>query len=428
MPGALDHRAAISTETGNSAASENWLHGFRRRPRVQHEVGARKDSRLVVGSCLLLILAAACGFLSCQGLTSESAVATKQSSQLLYVIDNGAVSAYAIDATTLAFSSLGQPVNLISAGSLLQFVPAPNQFLYVLWTDGGNQRHLSVYATDVSGIPQVPAVQTLDASSLTQISIHPTARFAYMMQISDSDTGYSSTVRLFHIDPDTGKLGEDPNPQGEYGPFNLCPALLYGFRGDGDELYLSRQESAGPFYEQRQLNAQTGSLGADVMLYVPEDGWNSSDILVIGKQIMIDEHRPSAGAGSLDVLPLAPSPQHNLFSCTAAMLGSCATAANVQIDPAGAYVFLTDIATQRIHIAKIGLDSKRLEDTGDFIAMTAEIPGFAFSPDGTLVYALLAEDSSLHVYGFDSASGHVRGGDNSLPLAGNMGFAPAERK
>jgi hypothetical protein len=428
MPGAMDDRAATSSETGNSRASENWRQVFILRWPARSRVNTRAGSRIFVAFASLLILASACVLLSCQGITSKPPAAGKASSQLLYLIGDGTVSTYAVEAGTLTLTSLGQSVNLIPAGSLVQFVPGPNQFLYVLWNDGANQPYLSVYATDASGIPQITAVQTLDASSLSQFNIHRSGRFAYMMQISDSDAGYSSMVRLFHVDPESGKLREDPNSQGEYGPFNLCPALLYGFSADGGKLYLSRQESQKPFYEQRELDSQTGSLGPDVILYSPEDGWYASDTLVIGKQVMLDEHRATAAADYIDVLPLVPSPQHDLFSCTDSMLGACATAVNAQIDPSGSYVFLTDPATQRIHVARIALNAKRLEDTGSFIPMTAEIPGFAFSPDGTLVYAVLATDLSLHVYSFDTASGRVTGGGSSLPLASNIGFAPAAQR
>jgi hypothetical protein len=344
------------------------------------------------------------------------------------VISNGAVSTYAVDENALTFTSLGQPVNLIPSGSLVQFVPAPNDsFLYVLWSDAGNQQHLSTYATDASGIPQMPAVQTLDAPSLSQFNIHRSARFAYMTQVSNSGGEYVSTVRLFHINPADGKLREDPKVQGGYGPYSLLPASLYGLSADGTKVYLSRQTSQGPFYEQRSLNTDNGSVGPDVVLYQPASGWINSGTLVIGTLVMVDEHRALGTAGYIDILPLVPRPRRDLFRCTASMLAACASATNVQIDPAGKYLFLTDPPTQQVHVTRIHLGAKKVEETGNAIPMTAATPGFAFSPDGTLVYAVLGSDSSLHVYWLNAASGRLTNGGSPLPMGSNYGFCPAFR-
>jgi len=289
------------------------------------------------------------------------------------VINNGAVSTYAVDKNALTFTSLGQPVNLIPTGSLVQFVPAPrDDFLYVLWSDTANEQHISVYATDTSGIPQTPAVQTVDAPSLYQFNIHRSARFVYMMQVSAVGAGYISTVRLFYVNSTDGKLHEDPTIQGSYGPYDVLPASLYGFSADGTKIYLSRQNLEGPFYDQRSLNTQSGTVGPDVVLFQPADGWINSDMLVIGTQVMVDEHRAAGSTGYIDVLPLVPRPRHHLFRCSAAMLPACETATNVQIDPSSQYLFLTDPPTQRVHVTRIRLKAKKVEDTGNALPMTAQ--------------------------------------------------------
>jgi hypothetical protein len=345
------------------------------------------------------------------------------------VIGKGAVSTYAVDPNALTFTAIGQSVSLIPTGSLVQFVPAPSDnFLYVLWSDSGNQQHLSVFATDASGIPQTPAIQTLDAPSLHQFNIHPSARFAYMMQVNASGTEYTSTVRLFYANSNEGKLREDPQLQGSYGPYSVWPAFLYGFSSDGTRIYLSRQNSQGPFYEQRELSTKSGSLGPDVLLYQPPGGQLTSDTLVIGTELMVDEHRSPMVSGYLDILPLVPRPRHHLFRCTASMLAACATATNVQIAPVGKYLFLTDPPTQQLHIARIHLDAKKVEDTRNSIPMTAETPGFAFSPNGKLVYAVLASDSSVHAYSFDPTSGQLTDGNTPLPIGSNDGFCPASHR
>ena len=385
--------------------------------------------RLLRFRSALLPLVSVCLLLSCQGTHSNPAPSNVANSELLYVIGSGAVATYDVDPNALTFTAIGQPVNLIPTGSLVQFVPAPNDdFLYVLWSDSANQQHISVYATNTSGIPQTPAVQTLDAPSLYQFNIHPSARFAYVMQVDTSGTEYTSTVRLFYANSSDGKLREDPQPQGSYGPYSVWPAFLYGFSGDGTKIYLSRQNSQGPFYDQRALSTESGSLGPDVLLYQPPGGQRTTDMLVIGTELMVDERRSPMASGYLDILPLVPRPRHHLFSCTASMLAACATATNVQIAPVGQYLFLTDPPTQQVHVARIHLDAKKVEDTGNSIPMTAETPGFAFSPDSALIYVVLAGDSSVHVYSFDPTSGQLAGGNSPLPIGSNEGFFPASRR
>jgi hypothetical protein len=364
-----------------------------------------------------------------QSTSSSSPTPIVPSSQILYAINNGSVSTYNVDVNALTFTPIEQPVNLIPNGSLVQFVPAPHDnFLYVLWTDAGNRQHLSVFATDSSGVPVTPAVQTVDAPSLYQFNIHRSAHFAYMMQVDNSGNQYVSTLRLFQVNPTDGKLREYPQAQGTYGPYNVWPAALYGFSADGTKIYLNRQNSQGTFYDQRPLNTGNGTVGPGVVLYQFANTTGAgSDTLVIGTQVMIDEHRAPGMSGYLDIFPLIPRPKHHLFRCTAPMLAACATATNVQLSPVGKYLFLTDPPTQQIHVARIHLTAMNVQDTGNSIPMTAQTPGFAFSPDGTLVYAILASDSSLHVYSFDSSTGQVVSGNAPLPMGNSSGFAPASR-
>jgi hypothetical protein len=67
-------------------------------------------------------------------------------------------------------------------------------------------------------------------------------------------------------------------------------------------------------------------------------------------------------------------------------------------------------------------------DTGSFFPMTSQVPGFAFSPDGSIVYAMLAADSSVHFYHFYAKSGNILEGGIPLPLASGAGINPAQRQ
>lgn len=246
-----------------------------------------------------------------------------------------------------------------------------------------------------------------------------------MMQVTNSNGLYTSQIRLFRVNSTTGVLSEDPQIQGTYGPDYYWPASLYGLSTDGSKLYLSLYGTQGATYQQRSVNLHTGTLGSDVGLYAPGRHWGEP---VIGKKLMIDDFRPSGSAGYLNVFPNAPKPRQPFVHCTSAMLSACETATNVQLDPSGHYLFLTDPQTQLIHLSRINLTAHRIVDTGRSIPFTAETPGFFFSPDGTLVYAILASDSSVHVYRFDPGSGALTPGPIPLALPASGGICPALRR
>ena len=107
----------------------------------------------------------------CQGHQPSSQLAAP-GGEILYVLDNVSVTTYSIDPSTLEPSIVAASVALIpTSSSVLQFVPSPDDhFLYVLWSDSQQQEHLSTYATDLSGTPQIPPVQSLDVTSPTEYS------------------------------------------------------------------------------------------------------------------------------------------------------------------------------------------------------------------------------------------------------------------
>ena len=72
------------------------------------------------------------------------------------------------------------------------------------------------------------------------------------------------------------------------------------------------------------------------------------------------------------------------------MLSACGDASNVRLDPSGQYLFLTDPAAQQVSVGHINLPKHKIEDTGSFLPLTGQSPGFSFSPDGKFVYAVLA--------------------------------------
>jgi hypothetical protein len=365
--------------------------------------------------------------LGCQAVNhSSSSSPIAPSDEILYVVDGSSVTTYAIDPASLQPSALEAPVGLLTASSsLLQFVPAPNDhFLYALWTDNLQKEHLSTYTTDGSGVPQVPSAQTLDVTSLSQLNIHPSGKFAYAMQVEGSYDGpYTSTIYLFHI-KQSGAF--DPNGQvlGKYGPAVL-PTLLYGINPQGTELYLGSDQQSGPEYWERSVNKRSGMLAAQVLLYQAP----LQDSTFFGASLIIDYDNSlnTTPPRYVTVLPNTPKPQKYLVQCGSAMLSACGQSSNVQLDPSGQYLFLTDSVAQQVRVGHINLPKHKIEDTGNFLPATAQTPGFAFSPDGKFVYALLASDLSIHIFSFDRTTGTLTEGPTPIPIPSSAGFAPALR-
>jgi hypothetical protein len=166
---------------------------------------------------------------------SPSPAPVVQTQQILYVLSNGSVATYTVDAKTLTARAVGAPVNLAQIADSLwpQLVPSLNgQFLYLVWVDLQAQGHISACATDSSRVPQLPAFQTLDVSPLPQLLMHPSGNFAYLLDTTPlAYSEESSSLRLLHVDSATGKLTEDPQVLSSYGP-DTWSAGLFGWNAD----------------------------------------------------------------------------------------------------------------------------------------------------------------------------------------------------
>jgi Lactonase, 7-bladed beta-propeller len=377
--------------------------------------------------------------LSCANRPSAPSAVPTESGQILYMISGTAVSTYTVEAQAGTIAAVGPPIVLTSLQSLLQFVPsADDRFVYILWYDLQGKEHLSEYITDASGLPQIPAAQVADVPSLIQFTPHPSGRFAYAMELTgpggnysvSSGNLYTANIRLLSIEENTGHFRQDPTILVSYGPNYFLPASLFGLSIDGKRLYIKYQGTSGVAYRQRSVNTNSGALGPEIALYGQAGLWNETNTLAIGSKVIVDTYR-SLGpvpAGYLNVLSNPPG-SASLIHCTASMLGACQSATNVQLDPSGQFLFLTDPASQQVQIARINLPQRTIKTTGNSIPLTAQTPGFFFSPDGTLVYAQLASDGNLHVYSFDSHSGVVTDTGISLtPPTPNTGFCPAQRR
>lgn len=371
----------------------------------------------------LLLVLGACTALSCGGSNTPSATSDPPSGQVLYVLNNGTATSYSVDPDSLEATTIAGPVTLVPPpAALMQFDPSPNDhFLYTVWSDGQNVQHLSVFQTDSFGVPQLPATQVLNADSLSQFNMHPAGQFAYMLQVSSTNSGeYYAKIRLFMVQGKDGQLKENTQLQGTYGPAPFWPALLYGFSPDGSKLYDTSAMPTGSVYRQRPINKSNGTLGADSQLI----SLNGDEDVAIGPVIAVQHQNPSSpNQAYLDVFPNVPSPKRAIH-CTMAMLSYCATAANIQLDRTGKFLFVTDPASGAIHVAWLNLSKGKIVDTGSSMPMTSQTPGFAFNQKGNIVYAMQSDDT-VHFFHFDLNTGALTEGGTPLPIASGSGICPA---
>lgn len=392
------------------------------RQQLKASLGLMRSKRFV--SVFVTVLGLV-GMLSCGGTHVPPPAPVTPTGQILYVINSGTVTTYSIDANSLAATPVEQPVSVVPPpASLMQFDPSPDDhYLYVVWSDGQSLQHLSVFQTDSFGVPQLPAVQVLNADSLSQFNMHPSGKFAYMLEVTTSNNLYQAQIRLFDVQGSRGMLAENPKVQGIYAPAPYWPVFLYGFSTNGNQLYDTSTLTTGTsVYRQRSINSNNGFLGRDSQILLV----SQENEVVLG-QLIVEQYQAGGNPSLryLNVYPNTPNPTKASIHCTMQMLSFCATANNIQLDPGGHYLFMTDPETQAVHIAAINLSGHKLTDTGNSIPMTSETPGFAFSPDGSIVYAMLAGDHNLHFYHFDKRSGSLSESSPPIPLALNSGICPA---
>ncbi len=373
-------------------------------------------------SAFALLLSLVLGLLLSCGGTGTHPPADLPSGQILYVINGGSISTYSVDPTSLEATVLAQPVELVpTPAALLQFDPSPHDhFVYAVWSDGQNVQHLSVFATDPYGVPQLPAIQTLNADSLSQFNLHPNGQFAYMLQITQNNNQYYATIRLFDVKGPDGTLKENAQLQGTYGPAPFWPAQLYGFSPDGTKLYDASSIPTGSVYRQRSISKSNGTLAPDNQLIT----LNGNEDVTIGSVIAVQhQNAVESSQAYLDIFPNIPNPKRTIH-CTPAMLIYCSTATNIQLDHSGKFLFLTDPATSAIHVVWMNLAKNRIVDTQNSMAMTSQTPGYVFNQAGNIVYAMQT-DGNIHFFHFDPTSGSLTEGGTPLPIAQGSGICPA---
>jgi hypothetical protein len=367
--------------------------------------------------CLLLFCLAS--FALAQNTVPHSGSASQPSSstvQVVYVVDGANILTYNVDPQTLYATQVGTPLNL--SGTFYWLLPSPNDhFLYVFTFDVNSKKHLSVYATDASGVPHAPATEVINANALYNLQFDPQANFLYATYLFPSGP-YNNLyeIRRFVVDPGTGRISQSQVeakytlPNGSGGTTS-CGLAFFAFNASGSKLYdyvdCGFHGGSSATYYERTVNLQTGALGSDVKIF----GWNDTNgafdgVTFVGN-LMVDFVSPNnyqQGVNSVNIYPLVPNTSKLLLQCTAQMLEACGYASGAVVHPSGKYVFMT-ISQDSVQIDKIELGQKRIVDTGNYIPYRFG----QFSPDGTLVYGIYNSTPGyfIEIFGFNVSTSAV---------------------
>jgi hypothetical protein len=382
--------------------------------------------------CLLLCFSS---FVLTANAIPQNAVSQPSSStvQVVYVVDNGTILTYNVDPQTLYATQVGTPLSL--SGTLYSLRPSPNDhFLYVITYDVNLKKHLSVYPTDASGVPQTHATEVINANFIYDIQFDPQANFAYLVYAYPSGT-YNTLFEIerFVVDPATGKISQ-PQVEAKYtlsngsGGISDCWLSILGFSAAGNELYdevgCGYHGGNSATYYERTLDLQTGTLGPDLQVY----SWNNAtegyeSVSFVGN-LMFDFVSPNnyqQGVNKVNIYPLVPNTSKTLVQCTATMLEACGFASGAVVHPSGKYVF-TLISPNSVQIDKVQLSQKKIVDTGNYIPYQFG----QFSPDGTLVYGIYNSSPGyyIEIFGFNVSTSAVttNGYVISVPSAADSYF------
>ena len=373
------------------------------------------------------ILQVCCVLLVLLGMTPAT-FAAQSPRYVFYLATGNTITTYNVNPATLVPTQVGTPLTISGAPYIGAITSTPDDhFIYVQWTDANYNNHLSVYVTDASGVPQSTAVQTLPASG-TQFMMHPSGKFAYIMQMTSGSQGNTETLYLFHVDQNTGVLTKDPKIQATYGPDFFWQESLVSFNKAGTRLFddwsVSFDHENNYNYSMHPVNTTTGQLSPDVgTIYAPSN-FDGLDVQYFTENLILNLHNDDLGMPSvLNVYPLVKNPQQPLFVCTQSMLNACGTAFNFWLSIDQNYVFLPE--TTDIAIGKIDTANKQIVQTGS-------IPGnvyLYFSPEDKGIYAVDSSSGMVQVYRFDSSNGTVTpGGTATFNDANGYLLYPAVRQ
>jgi hypothetical protein len=340
--------------------------------------------------------------------------------EVLYVLTGSTVLTYNVDRQTGYASQEGQGVTLDSATGSAVIVPsADDHFLYVTGNNG--REYLWVYATDDTGVPQVPPIQTLSlGSNFSALALDSDGTLAYAVHSSLNSKGETlASIYRFDVNPRTGILMKGTKAVATFPPNGPCEPIPYsasftlvGFNPNGSQMYDAWScvyyDTESATYYSTPVNRNDGALGPQTQVLYWTSGSNTStDLVNITPTAVLFFDVPndfSYGYSELSVYPAGGGPSP-LFTCMAARLEACGYGTWETVDPSGKYVFL-QVSTDTTDITRLELAHKKVVDTGNYVN------GFvwAFSPDDVLIYTQDEETSNpwlYSIYVFDPTTGGV---------------------
>lgn len=329
---------------------------------------------------------------------------------VFYLASGSSITTYNVDPTTGVPTQVGT-ILTISGAQFTEIFPSPNDhFIYVLWPDAKSNFWLSVYHTDTFGVPRNTPVQKLAAQGW-QFMIHPDGKYAYILQTVSGQQGYSSTLYLYHVDPTTAALTQDPTIQATYGPDYYYMESLVSFNKPGTRLYdlwsVSFDGENNYYYSYHPVDTTTGQLSPDVGTIFTASNYTGLDEQYFTSNLILNLDNQNSGGSVLNVFRNVKNPPHPYFVCDQAMLNACSTAYNFWVSIDGQYVFLPD--SSDIVIGHIDITNKKITET-DTIPRN---PFLYLSQDNQLIYAVNGSANVMQVYLFDAANGTVTAGGST---------------
>ena len=382
--------------------------------------------------CLVVCLAS---FALAQNAIPDGPAAQASSTpvQVVYVIDGTRLLTYNVDPQTLYATQVGTPLAVGGLKGYGVLFPSPNDHsVYFVAPNAQGIDHLWVYVTDASGVPQAPATQEITVKGFWGLQLDPLSNFAYVVIKTPHSNSYNATysLRRYLVDPVSRRLSQ-PLVQATYllpdDPSGAdCGLELFGFNPAATTLYdavicNNHDNNTGTYYE-RTLNSQTGALGPDVQIYSWNNGYEGVQFV---HNLMFDFVTPNdfqQGIDSVNIDPVKPNTKP-VVHCTANMLEACGNAGGY-VHPSGKYLFMA-ITQDTTQIDRVELGQHKIVDTGNYIPYQFG----RFSPDGSLVYAILNQTSGylLEIYGFSATTSAVRPGGAIYVPSGFDSYFVAER-
>jgi hypothetical protein len=337
--------------------------------------------------------------------------------EVVYIITGSTIQTYDVAASTGLPTQEGQPLTLPTNAPYV--TPSKND--HFLYAQGSYKAfHIWVYATDSTGVPEFPLVQSLALpKTLGKLQFDPNGRFAYAVKSAVDATGNTlASMRLFNVDQTSGTLTLDPNVVATYPINGPCihgfpgSVQILGFNRSGSRLYeywnCSYPGGTEAIYSYtQQVDPQTGGLGPAVLNLTRNESDSSDGIVYTPKSILdfnVDFAGPP-GSNSLSVYRLSEG-STPLFACTASMLEACGFALTAIPDLSGNFVFL-NLSDSDTQIAQVNLSTKTITDTGYSVLGSRQY----FDPDDLLVYSEVSDacttNCPIYIYTFDNSSGVV---------------------